>query len=145
MAESLFRQYKKKIIQELGRKALDDLQINNICKELLGKKFKGVFAQDKLPNTTGFMIVNTDSSKKINSTTCHWVGIYSTPKTIYIYDSFGRKTKNVLPLIYNNTKKKIVESYNDAEQWGYTELCGHLSICFLCVANDLGIRKALTI
>ena len=145
MAESLFKQYKKKIIQELGRKALDDLQINNICKELIGKKFKGVFAQDKLPNTTGFMIVNTDSSKKINSTTCHWVGIYSTPKTLYIYDSFGRHTKNILPLIYNKTKKKIVESYNDAEQWGYTELCGHLACSWLCVANDLGIRKALTI
>ena len=145
MTEVLFKKYKKYITIRLGKKALDDLQINTICKELIGKKFKGVYAQDKLPSTSGYFVVNTDTSKKINSTTCHWIGIYQTPKTLYIYDSFGRHTKNVLPLIYNNTKKKIVESKNDAKQWGYTELCGHLAIAFLCVANDLGIRKALTI
>ena len=146
MADPLFKQYKKKIIQELGRKALDDLQINNLGKELIGTKWKGVFAQDKLPNTTGFMVVNTDTSKKINSDSSHWVGIYQTAKTMFIYDSFGRTTKYVLQLIYAKTKKKIVESKHDAEQHGAnSEICGQLALGWLCVANDLGIRQALKI
>ena len=144
-ATKLFLKYKKTIIKDVGKSALDEDQINKICKELLGTKFKGVFPQDKLPSTSGMYIINTDSSKKINSDTCHWMAIVQTPKTLYIYDSYGRTTKHMLPLIYNNTKKKIVESFHDAEQFRYTALCGHLSCSWLCVVKELGIRKALTI
>ena len=146
MADTLFKKYKKPIIKQLGRKALDDLQINKLGKELIGTKWKGVFTQDRVPNTTGFMIANTDSSRHINSDSSHWTGIYQTPKTMFVYDSFGRTTKYVLPLIYAKTKKKIVESSLDPEQYGAnSEICGQLALSWLCVANDLGIRKALEI
>ena len=73
----------------------------------------------------------------------HWVAIIQTPKTLYVYDSFGRLTQNVLKIISTNTKKKIVESKRDPEQWGNTEVCGHLAVSWLCVARDLGTRKAI--
>ena len=146
MADSLFKKYKKQIIKQLGRKALADDQLNELGKQLLGKKYIGTFAQDKLPSRSGYMIVNVDTSKKINTPDAHWVGIYSTPKTIFVYDSFGRLTKNVLKLISKTTTKKIVDSKHDPEQYGAnSELCGQLALSWLCVAHQLGIRVALTI
>ena len=141
----LFLKYKKKIISLVGKKALDDSQLNTLGKQLIGKRFIGVFAQDELPNRVGYMIVNVDTSKHINTPKAHWVAIYQTSKTLYVYDLFGRLTKNVLTLISKTTTKKIVDSRHDPEQYGYTEICGHLAISWLCVARDLGIRKALTI
>ena len=145
MAEALFKKYKKQFISEVGKKALSDEQLNTLGKQYIGKKYIGTFAQDKLPTTSGYMIVNVDTSKNINTNKCHWVAIYQTAKTLYVYDSFGRSTSFILPIIFKRNKKKIVESKLDPEQYGDTELCGHLALSFLCVANDLGIRKALTI
>ena len=90
-------------------------------------------------------IINTDLFKHINSDSSHWVAIVQTKTIIYVYDSFGRHTDYVLKLISSTTKKKIVDSAHTAEQFGHTNVCGHLAISWLCVANDLGIRKALTI
>ena len=141
----LFIKYKKKFIRNLGKGALDNFQLDKLGKQMLGKKYIGTFAQDELPSRSGYMIVNVDTSKKINTPEAHWVGIYSTPKTLYVYDSYGRLTKNVLKIISTTTTKKIIDSRHDAEQFGHTALCGHLAISWLCVASELGIRKALTI
>ena len=112
---------------------------------MFGDKYIGTFAQDKLPMTSGYFIVNVDTSKRINTDKAHWLGIYQTEKCMYVYDSYGRHTRFILPIVFNKTKKKIVDSKHDPEQYGYTELCGHLSMAWLCVVKDLGIRKALTI
>ena len=141
----LFLKYKKQIIRIEGKGALDNIQLDKIGKQLLGKKYIGTYAQDELPSRSGYMIVNVDTSKKINTPDAHWVAIYQTPKTLYIYDSYGRLTKNVLKIISKTTTKKIVDSKHDPEQYGHTNICGHLAMSFLCVAHDLGIRKALTI
>ena len=108
----LFKRHKKTFIRQLGKGALG--------KEMLGKKYIGTFAQDEMPNRSGYMIVNVDTSKKINTDKAHWVAIYQTPKTLYVYDSFGRLTQNVLKLISKKTKKKIVDSKHDPEQYGFT-------------------------
>ena len=106
MAESLFKKYKKQFISELGKKALSDEQLNTLGKQYIGKKYIGTFAQDKLPTTSGYMIVNVDTSKNINTDKCHWVAIYQTSKTLYVYDSFGRSTSFILPIIFKKNKKK---------------------------------------
>ena len=146
MADSSFKKYKKQVIKRLGRKALADDQINKLCKELFGSKFKGVYSQDQLKTTPGMFILNTDVSKHINSDSSHWVAVVQTKTTLYVYDSFGRLTKNVLKLISKTTTKKIVDSKHDPEQYGAdSELCGQLALSWLCVAHELGIRVALTI
>jgi len=141
----LFNKYKRKFIHSLGKHELDNVQLDELGKKLFGKKYLGTFAQDEMPTRSGYMIVNVDTSKNINTDRAHWVAIKQTPKTLYVYDSFGRLTQNVLKLISKKTKKKIVDSKHDPEQFGYSEICGQLAMSWLCVAHDLGIRKALTI
>ena len=89
---ALFKKHKKVFIRQLGKGALDDSQLDALGKEMLGKKYIGTFAQDEMPSRSGYMIVNVDTSKKINTDKAHWVAIYQTPKTLYVYDSFGRLT-----------------------------------------------------
>ncbi len=149
MAEKLFKKYKKQFITDFGKKALDDETLTELGRNIFGDKYIGTFAQDKYPmNKHGFAIVNKDTSKKINTDDAHWVAIYSTRTRLYIYDSFGRHTSFVLPIIYEKAQKhnkKIYESKRDAEQFGYSEICGHLATAWLCVVKELGVRKALTI
>jgi hypothetical protein len=142
--DTLFKKYKKQFIRQLGKGALDNFQLDALGNQLLGNKYLGTFAQDKLPMRSGYLIVNVDKSKRINTPEAHWIAIYQTPKTLYVYDSYGRLTKNVLKLI-SKTNKKIVDSKHDPEQYGSTAICGQLAMSFLCVAHDLGIRKAITI
>ena len=145
MADHLFKKYKKQFISELGKKALSDEQLNKLGKQMFGDKYIGTFAQNKLPVTSGYFIVNVDTSKRINTDKAHWLGIYQTEKCMYVYDSYGRHTRFILPIIFNKTKKRIVDSKHDPEQYGYSEICGQLAMDFLCVVKDLGVKKALTI
>ena len=145
MADRLFKKKKKQFISELGKKALSDEQLNKLGKQMIGDKYIGTYAQDKLPMPSGYFIVNVDTSKRINTDKAHWLGIYQTEKCMYVYDSYGRHTRFILPIIFNKTKKRIVDSKHDPEQYGYSELCGHLAMAWLCVVRDKGIRQALTI
>jgi hypothetical protein len=149
MAEKLFKKYKKIFIKMFSKKALDNHQLNEIGNNLFGKKYIGTFAQDKFDVTKlGYSIVNVDTSKRTNTSRAHWVAIVSTRSKLYVYDSFGRSTKFVLPGIIeaaSKNNKAIIESKRDPEQYGYTEVCGHLCLSFLCVVNDMGIKQAITI
>ena len=78
----LFKKHKKAFIRQLGKGALDDGQLDALGKEMLSKKYIGTFAQDEMPNRSGYLIVNVDTSKKINTDKAHWVAIYQTPKTV---------------------------------------------------------------
>ena len=106
----LFLKYKKKFIKLLGKKALDNFQLDKLGKELFGTKYLGTFPQDQLPNRVGYMIVNVDTSKRINTPSAHWVAIVQIPTNLYVYDSFGRLTKNVLKIISKNTTNRIIDS-----------------------------------
>ena len=150
IANEVFKEHKKQIIAVLGRKAVSDDQLTELGKNMLNKKYLGTFAQDKYPmNKNGFAIVNVDIASKINTDMAHWVAIYSTKTRLYIYDSYGRTTKFVLPIIYEKARKhnkKIYESYHDAEQHGIrSEICGQLSMAWIFTANTIGIRKELLV
>jgi hypothetical protein len=142
--ETLFRDYKKKFITIFGSKALTNHTINFICKKLFGKEWIGCYSYDEFPlKTPGYGIINT--GKKIG---IHWVSVYIKKNTVYVYDSFGRPTGQILSRFKRRLEKNkliIVESDNDAEQRGNSEVCGHLSISFLCVVKKLGIKKAILI
>lgn len=140
-----FLSYKRKLISKFGNKALYDDEINSIGSQLFGPKWQGVHSHDRMKFKPGFQIINTGGE---NSPGRHWVGIFISPSTIYIYDSFGRDTDSILKSIRAKSKKKklkIVESDRDAEQRGYSEICGILSISWLCVVKNRGIRMALLI
>ena len=142
----LFIKYKKELIKKLGKKALYDDIITREATKILGNKYLGTFSQDTVPIKPGYAIMNVDTLDEDGS---HWIGLYMTAKTIYIYDSYGRHSEKLLPILEKQINKKKLNSIDSchlAEQFGYkSEICGHLSLAFLCVVKELGIRKALTI
>ena len=146
-AEAVFRKNKKKIIKQMGREETSDTQLRVMGDKLLGRRFIGVYPQDKIPlGRTGLIIANTDTS---DGPGVHWVALVLTPKTIYVFDSFARSTKQLLKVLSKNAKHKkinIVDSdRSDAEQRDSSSLCGQLCLSWLCVVKQLGVRSALRI
>ena len=61
----IFNCYKKRLIQKLGEKQTDNVELEKLGYKLLGGRFGGVYAQDKLPvNRSGYYIMNVDTSNK---------------------------------------------------------------------------------
>jgi hypothetical protein len=146
-AEKSFLSYKRQLINKLGSKALYDDEINKVGKLMFKGKWNGANTHDKVKFKTGYQVVNTGSSK---GSGIHWVGIYITPKVMYVYDSYARNTNSILKKLEARAiknKKTIIESdRNDAEQKGFTsEVCGHLSLSWLLVIKNRGISPALLI
>ena len=144
-AENVFRIYKNELIQKLGRKALNSDTIDKYGKLLFQSKYKGCFAQDqKFEKKSGYYIINSDLEKGPG---LHWVALILTAKTAYIYDSFSRDPKKLLPhLLQHLSNYKIVSSdRKDKEQKGDSAICGHNCLAFLLTTQKLGIRSALKI
>lgn len=141
-----FLNYKKELIQKLGTRGLYDDQLTKEGRELFGKRYLGTFSQDEVPlHKTGMMVVNVDTKSQKGS---HWVAIYSTPKCLYVYDSFGRNTKRLLPILEKNMESKKIHHIDSnylPEQFGASQICGVLALSWLCIVRDMGVRKALTI
>ena len=59
-----------------------------------------------------YAIVNTN-----NDSGEHWLSVYQKGKTIYVFDSFGRPTKSLVPEFYNravNAGFRVVDTEYDA-------------------------------
>ena len=141
-AEALFKKEKKRLIKKFGRVALTNIQIDKLCSKELGDKYKGSYAvDDSYERKIGMMIINTDTK---NGSGIHWISLYSTPNTVYYYDSFSRSPKSLTPKLVKKFKnKKIIRvDPSDREQLDPENICGHLSISFLLCVKKLGIRKA---
>lgn len=92
----LFNFYKAALIEELGRKALDDVTINRIGRLEFGSSWAGCNASDRAKFKPGtFQIINTDTHDKPGS---HWLGVYQTKKKVYVFDSYGRKIASLVSL-----------------------------------------------
>jgi hypothetical protein len=146
-AEKLFKKYKTQYIAKLGRHALDNVEIDTLAQSKLGTRYKGSYAQDSnFEMKSGFYIINTDLKAGPG---IHWISLIITPKTAYIYDSFARDpNKLVTHLVKRLTKtKRKIDSADrsDKEQRDVEIVCGHLSLSFLTVAKDLGVRAAIKI
>jgi hypothetical protein len=146
-AEVLFRKYKQKYITKLGRHALDNVELDTFAKSVFGTKYKGSYAQDEtFELRSGYYIINNDLQSGPGE---HWLSVQICPKTAYIFDSFGRDPKKLVPHLTKRLTKsgrKIVSSdRTDREQRGSSVICGHLCLSFLSVSKDLGIRHAIKI
>lgn len=139
-----FLSYKKKILKLLGKDALMDIQLTKVGKKLFGHKYLGTFSQDKVPmNHLGYCIANVDTTGQAGS---HWVSLVFTPHHCYIYDSFGRLSKNLLPILFEKLRhKKIIQVDSDPkpEQFGNTAICGQLALSFLLTVEKYGVEKAV--
>ena len=147
--EKIFNKYKNKLIRKFGRIALDTDQINNECRGLFGKKYKGCYAQDeKFPLKAGFYIINTDLKEGEG---IHWCSLVIGTKNCYLYDSFARDPKIRLPhLVKRLSKYKFVYDERDAEQKAYYKnkmvvTCGQNCIGWLMIVNEYGIRNGMKV
>jgi hypothetical protein len=148
---AVFRKHKRKMIKVFGRAVTRDNQLDYVGKQLFGSKFIGVFGQDNAnwarlkatPNS--MMIINTDPANKRGK---HWVAIYRASKTIYVWDSFGRETKKLLPIFQKQAvghKLKLKMADPDKNQYTQSSVCGQLSLAWLLTVKELGILNALKV
>jgi hypothetical protein len=143
--ENVFRIYKNELILKLGRKALSNDTIDKYGKLLFQSKYKGCYAQnEKFEHKQGYYIINTDIA---SGPGLHWTALILTSKIAYIYDSFSRDPKKLLPHLLQHLKNyKIVSSdRKDKEQRGDSATCGHNCLAFLLTAQKIGIKSAIKI
>jgi hypothetical protein len=143
-----FRKYKKQIIHILGTGALQGMTIQEVGKELLGSKFRGVYSQNEKQlnvHKSGYYVINTDTVGKAGT---HWVAVYVTAKTVYVFDSFGRKSPRLLPHLVSKAhkhNKRVIDTDHDRDQADSSSICGQLCIAWLMVVKSMGVRAALLV
>ena len=141
-----FLKFKQYFIKRLGRKATTDVQLSKEGEIHFGKRFLGVFMQNEINLiASGMLIANVDNTGQPGS---HWVSCVICPKTIYVYDSFGRPSTQLLKTLSRNPMKrniKIVDSDYSPEQFGKSEICGPLCLAWLACVKKHGVRSALRI
>jgi hypothetical protein len=134
--------------QQLGNIALSDKTLIKVCKKLFNTKFLGVFMQDSnIPTKDGYIIINNDF---IGGPGIHWLSGIKSGKNLYIYDSFGRLGKNILPKLVARMKQKGYTIYNadtsDQDQYGTKSVdCGHRVLSSLLIAQKYGINAFMTL
>lgn len=129
--------------QKYGNNTMDNFQLNKIGKEYLGKKFIGVVPYDRFPNKNGFTIMNTDKS---NQPGTHWLLVYKVGDTLYIYDSFGRKSQHLIKEFYNNYNSKgykIIDIDLKTDQGNYQQDCGLRSFITALMINKHGVKAVM--
>lgn len=144
---NIFRGYKKQLIKQMGVNTTTNVDLDRIAYKLLGSRFKGTYSQNNIPlNKSGMYIMNTDMS---TGPGIHWVSVVVSPKKVYVYDSFARKTKKLLPVFYRNAKlyeKTVINSdTKDTEQKPSELTCGPVSLAWLLSVKELGIKNSLKI
>jgi len=130
-------------------------QLNVLGNKLFGNKFVGVFSIDTIPKNLkpgSFLITNT---KEADVEGEHWLAVvvgaqykHTGDKTLYIYDTYGRKTKDLVPDAYKRAigrGYKIKDSHYSAEQSITARSCGLRSLGWMKVVDEVGIKNALRI
>lgn len=137
VAESAYNHYLDQIESKYGNKETNSDELNSIGKKLFGAKFVGVFSSDRVPTMKSgqYAIVNLDRSSQPGS---HWISIVRENDTMYVYDSFGRKTIKIIPSLIQSGNGTIKETENDSEQKKIEENCGQRSLASICVYENFG-------
>lgn len=131
------------LVAKLGNHPLSNVEIERECKPLFKSKWLGCFMQDSpIPTRDGYGIMNTD---KVGMSGIHWITFIKKGKCLYVYDSFGRMAKNLVPIFYKKMENKGFLQYDtdrsDQDQFGNKSVsCGHRCISSLMIAKDHGIK-----
>ena len=147
--QEIYKKILKILRQRYGNKVKTNTQLDKIGDEYFGGVYNGTYSWDKYPIDKlpeySFAIINTDKSDQGGE---HWVAIHKYKNKIYVYDSFGRHTKNLLKNFNKMVKGAgcdVIDAEYDAEQNDNQEDCGIRCIAFLLIVKAMGIKSALTI
>lgn len=137
--EEYFNEVLKVIEEQIGNQTTSEDQLLHLGKKLFGNQFRGVYPVDLLPTLKPKQccIINLDRSGMSGS---HWVAVYFEGGTYYVYDSFGRKSSDILSLL---SRLKVKDSDYDSEQVISEKNCGQRSIGWLWIVNKLGLKNSL--
>ena len=138
----VFNRHKRKFMRLLGTKATSNHQLNVVGKKFF-PQFAGAFPQDTRIKSTParqFIILNVDTKSMGGS---HWCSVFKNGKTYYVFDSFGRKARRLLP--HFSKGKLVINSQLDPEQFGDSQICGVLCMAWIATVDELGIRNALKV
>jgi hypothetical protein len=145
----VFNQHKRKLIKLMGSGSTTDGQLNAVGYTLFGKRYIGTYSQDNLKfnkiKNNSFAIINTDTKNKGG---VHWVALYFTPKTVYIWDSYGRSSHTLLPIFVKqlkNRKLKFIDSDPDADQSKKSKICGPLCLGWMLTVKEVGVLNAIKV
>jgi hypothetical protein len=144
----IYKKSLKEIEKVLGKSSTNNVELYNYGRQLLGKRFIGVFSQDTVPTSLPakcFFIFNQD---KRTGHGIHWLACYKSGKTFYVYDSFGRKSKRLVPTFVKRLeshKWKYKDTDDDPEQTSNQSNCGARCMAFLICTKKYGIRKTILI
>ena len=111
---------------------------------MFGDRYIGTFAAaDQIPSTMSngqSCILNTDRSDMSGR---HWTAVTmgNTGNTVYAYDSFGRKIRDLIALPW----PRVIDAEQDAEQLIDETNCGARCLSWLHIRYSQGIRAALSI
>lgn len=132
-----FNEYLDQIVKILGNRSTFLYELKNLCIELFGTKFHGVYTADNLPHLTKkvpYAIINLDKTGEPGS---HWVATALYKKdNLLMYDSFGRKTPDIIPEVAE--KYNYVDTDYDPEQDEKEYNCGQRCIAWLLVFDNYG-------
>lgn len=130
--------YRKKlhtIQRRMGRGSTSTSQLNKEGRKMFGSKWAGAWPADKIPKMGkgSVAMVNLDPSGKPGT---HWLGMYQGDK-LWVYDSFGRPIKNILPQVYHG-HGPVKTTKAGAEQKVFEKNCGQRALGVLEIMQEFG-------
>ena len=143
-AEKIFKHKINDVKNMMGKKGVTYLdELNSAGFKFFKVKFKGCFASDKIPNLNDlapYAIINVDKTDMPGS---HWVAIAKTPNdNLMVFDSFGRKTNELIPDMKKSGNGKIIDTDYDANQNIKQYDCGMRCIAWLYMFDKYGSEVA---
>lgn len=115
--------------------------LERVGRLLVGSKFVGVFAADKIPSLSNgeYAIVNLDKTGQAGS---HWVALARNGNDTLMYDSFGRHHKKILPMVATSGNGSIINTDKDAEQHISEYNCGARCMAWILLHKHWGPKLA---
>lgn len=145
-ADNLYNNILKKEIYPLvGNKTTYMHDLDRVGRKLLGVKFKGVFASDKIPILNDLKcccILNLDKSNQPGS---HWIALAKTNSGSMVYDSFGRCHTEIIKNLKYSGNGRITNTELDAEQEIHETDCGARCLAWLVLLDRYGPEIAIQI
>jgi hypothetical protein len=142
-AEHVFNDNLQDVHKTLGHGMTTGSQLTQVGESLFGKKYIGTYPCDEIPDNIQnehFMIVNNTTRKHGGE---HWVAVAKHNDTLFVFDSFGRPTKDLIPTLY--TQGIIVDTDYDRDQKEQQTDCGSRAIAWLKLFHEYGFENALLI
>jgi hypothetical protein len=146
--ERVFHSLVPKYHKLLGKGGTNNHQLDVLGEKIFGKEWRTVSDQKAYdlskPRKRSFSIINND----FRGSGQHWLAVYHTPTTIYVWDSFGRAPEAIVPVLKKRAAKagtKYVANDRDAEQADAQEDCGARCLAWLECVKTFGIRSAMKV